>query len=266
MSFNELRQQPNIGSVDSQSYLDSRANVLLAPQGQKGLSGFLFDVPSGETLTLTADITDHFTENNSFLHDHKTIKPAQISISGFVGELVFRGGNAAERATQDIQNRLETVEAYAGDFTPGAVQIAQNAVSQVRNAASAIDTTVQKTQNLVVAFEGEGPEQTAQQAAYKKLEALFRSDSLLSLQTPWKYFDNLMIMSLGFTQDDQTKELTDIQIQLKEIRVSEVKVVEYDRSQFEAREEVQAADEQDQGIVQGEERDSSFLFQVFGGQ
>lgn len=266
MSYDEIRLQNNAGAVDSQSYLDSRANVLLAPQGQKGLSGFLFDIPSGQSVNLTADITDHFTENNSFINDHKTIKPAQIMISGFVGELVFRGLEGVEAEAQEIQNRLETVEAYAGDLTPGAVQIAQNAVSQIRSAASAQNATIQKTRNLVDAFEGAGPEQTEQQAAYNKLKALFNSDTLLSLQTEWEYFDNLMIVSLGFSQDDRTREITDIQIQLKELRFSEVKVVEYDKSQFVVREEVQAADEQDQGIIQGEESNASLLFQVFGGE
>jgi len=52
-----------------------------------GISGFVFDIREDENITLKADITDHFVEDNSTIQDHISLKPIKISLRGFVGDL-----------------------------------------------------------------------------------------------------------------------------------------------------------------------------------
>ena len=133
MSIAPIAQSINQGVTSGRNYLDKRANTILSPKTAKGISGFLFDVPKDEQVTLSYDVTDHFTENNSFLNDHIVRKPIQITLSGWVGELVFEQPDGVAGALSLLNNRLSTVNAYLGDLTPGFVQTAQRAVSAAQS-------------------------------------------------------------------------------------------------------------------------------------
>lgn len=264
MSFATIAQAANSGISDGRSYLDNKANTLLGLKSGKGISGFLFDVPDRDSINVDWDITDHFTESNSFLNDHKVKKPVIITLTGFIGELVFRSPAGVEGLVQEISNRLETVEAYLGDYTPGAVQEAQRVVQQAQSAISAINQTLDKIQNVIGFFEGEEPEETDQQKAFNQLNAL-GDQVILTVQTPWSFYDDMTIQALSFTQDGETEEMSDISVTLKQIRISDTKTVDFDQNQFPIREEVQSGPEEDQGNIRGQEENSSLLFKAFGG-
>ncbi len=251
-------------TTNSQSYLDTKLNTILQPKTAEGISGFIFDIPDTETLRLQSDITDHFTENNSFINDHIVRKPVMITLTGFIGEQVFRPPAGFPGAAQEISNRLSTVPAYLGDLTPGAVQVAQETVQKAQSVMSGINQAIDRVQNLVEAFDGLGSEDTLQKKAYRTLFALWKSADLVTVQTPWNYYDNMVIQSISFRQDGDSKFISDISVTLKEFRVAEVRTVNYDDNQFPPREEIQSGEVEDQGIIRGEDVDSSFLFQAFG--
>ncbi len=263
MSFETIAQSANNGISDSRSYLDNKANTILRPKSVNGIGGFLFDIPDRDSINIDWDITDHYTENNSFLNDHKVKQPIIITLTGFVGELVFRAPEGAEGAVQELSNRLESVEAYLGDFTPGAIQETQRVLQQAQSTISAINQTLDRTQDIIGFFAGETQDETAQQKAFRQLHAL-GEEVILSVQTPWEFFDDMTIQALSFNQEGNTNDISDISVTLKQIRVSEVTVVNFDQNQLPVREEVQSGTEEDQGIIRGEDQNSSLLFSVFG--
>ncbi len=253
MSFNPIAAATQqLNPKLSKSYLDARVNVILAEKGKEGLEGFLFDIPENENVNLSADMTDHYTEDNSFLQDHRVIKPAQITISGFVGELVYKKPTGLLGALSAIGNRLNAVGAFLGDQTPQAIQVAQKAAAQAQAAIGAASNIVGKAKSLTGAFKGASPEPTKQQVAYKELESLFRESQMLTLQTPWNFFDNLMITAIGFSQSEESEGISDIQITLKEIRVAKTKVADFDTGVFN-RSQIQESPGEDLGVTQGEE-------------
>lgn len=264
MSFETIPQKSNSGTTDSRSYLNNNANTLLRPKGLKGIGGFLFDIPDQDQISLNWNITDHFTESNSFLNDHKQKDPRIVTLTGFIGELVFEKADGIEGDIQALSNRLETVEAYLGDGTPGAVQNAQRVLQQAQSAVSAINQTLDKVGNIAGFFSGDGPEETLQQLAYKNLASL-GDEVFMSVLTPWAFFDDMSIIGLSFSQNGETDQITDISVTLKQIRVSDTKMVDFDQDQFPPREEIQSAPEEDQGDIRGQEENSSLLFKAFGG-
>jgi len=264
MSFQTIAQKANSGISDARSYLDNKANTLLSPKSVKGISGFLFDIEDNDSIRLDWDITDHYTESNSFLNDHKVKKPIIITLTGFIGELVYESAQGVEGAVQEISNRLETVDAYLGDSTPGAVQEAQRVLQQAQSAISAINQTLDKAQSIIGFFDGDGPEISAQQKAFRQLSSL-GDEVLLSVQTPWKFYGDMTIQSIAFSQDGTTNNISDISVTLKQLRISETKTVDFDKNQFPVREEVQSAPEEDQGDIRGQEKSSSLLFKISRG-
>lgn len=265
MSFTQFAADGGQTPSTAEPYLDNKNNTLLKPKSAEGISGFIFDVPDSESLSLASDITDHFTESNSFLNDHIVRKPVIITLTGFIGELVFRAPSGIPGAVQELDNRLETVEAYAGDLTPGAVQTAQRIIGQAQSAISAINQTLGKVQNIVGLFDGESSEDTLQKKAYRQLFALWQSSEFVTVQTPWAYFDTMAIQSITLTQNAESEDITDISVTLKEMRVADIKTVDYDQEQFPPAVQVQEGSEEDQGIIRGEDKNESFLFSAFGG-
>ena len=263
MSYEQVVMPSTSGTTNSQIYLDTKNNVILRPKTLEGISGFIFDIPDTDSLDLSSDITDHYTESNSFINDHIVRKPIMITLTGFIGELVYRKQSGIAGAAQEISNRLTIVDGYLGELTPGALQTAQIAVQAAQRAISGINQTIDRTRNIVNFFTGEGPEETAQEKAYRVLKALWKSSEFVSVQTPWDYFDNMIVKGVSFRQNGDSKSITDISVTLKEFRVSETKTVDYDENQFPPREQIQSGEVEDQGIMQGSEEDVSGLYLGF---
>ena len=51
-----------------ETYLNSKTRALVSRNiYSPGISGWVFDIPQNETVELSADITDNYTENNYYL-------------------------------------------------------------------------------------------------------------------------------------------------------------------------------------------------------
>lgn len=260
MSISEIASRLNQRLSNAKEYLDNKSTALVSPKSSKGISGWEFDIPERENVRLTAEITDHFTESNTFINDHIVRKPIRITLSGMKGELVFRQPEGVPGGIQELANNLEIVDVYLGDFTPGMLQSIQRAISRAQSAVAVLNQNLNKTQNILAALSGEGPEETLQEKAYKELKALFRSNQLVTVQTPWEFFDSMIIEELSFSQGGETAGRSEIQITLKEMRFADIEINSFDENIFPVREQIQASETEDTGIVKGER--NSFLFEA----
>ncbi len=203
------------------TYISAKENSILSELGKEGLSGFVFDVPETHKVTLSASTTDHYVEAGSAIHDHTTIKPVTIVISGFIGEVVHRKGSGISGIFSQISNKLTTVAAYTGGKTPQALQVAQEAAEKVRAVtakAEALAANAASAISEVTSLLGFSAEPTKQQRAYAKLEILFHSKTLLTLLTPWRFYKNLAITALTFSQGEDSSQISNIKVSLKEVR------------------------------------------------
>lgn len=260
MSFTTISQSRPGGISDTLQYLDERATSVIAPKSARGIAGFVFDIPRDDDIRLATDVTDHVTEDNTFINDHVVNLPIEVTLSGYQGELVFRGQEGIAGGFEELQNRLETVEAYLGSLTPGFVQQAQAVVGQQQRALSAINQTLAQAQNIVGLFEGADPEATRQEQAYQQLFALRAAREPVTLQTPWAYFDSMIITNIAFRQTEETQDISEISVTLKEFRVGQVQTVAFDETLFPPREEIQSTEQEDQGVVRGRDENVSLLF------
>lgn len=258
MSISTISSSINKGVSNAREYVDNKANVLVRPKSSPGISGFLFDVPETEDVNITSEITDHYTEDNSYINDHEVRKPITITLTGLIGELVYRAPEGIGGSVQELSNRLEVVEAYAGNFTPGAIQTMQRVVDRSESVISSLNQKLDRVQNVVSFFDSEGPEETAQQKAFNNLFSLWKSSILLTVQTPWRYFDNMRITNIGFSQDPESNQISNITVTLKELRFATIKTTDYSGYVNTPRSELQNEEVTDIGKIQG--RTESFLF------
>jgi hypothetical protein len=267
MSFNTISPLvENLTGIDVEKFLEKSQGVVVSSPLNQGISGWVFDVPSGESVDQSADITDHWIETGSFINDHAVIKPVRITLSGFVGNLVYHAPQPGELgyALSNLSSKLSEVDAYAGPFTDQYTAKAAKALERASYIANQVDAIAKRATNILKYFAGDGQQINAMQLAYLQLSGLHRSKQVVTVQTPWEYFPKMMIESLSSSQDEASNDITSFSIVLKEVRFSEVKTTTFDQDLFPPAQAQQSAGPVSNGPVQGKQDNSSFLYKAFG--
>lgn len=181
----------------------------------KDIGGFEFNYIGEETLEAGADITDHYMENNTFFHDHKSVKPTIITCRGFVSELSYSKKGLLAMLSQ-LQTALTVVQPYQNRYAPGTAAKMSNVVSQADTIVSQL-SSIANTANSVMKLVGI-LSKTECQKAYTKLEDLRQQDFSVAVVTPFKTFPDMFIENVRMVSPDDTRGWTDITVRLKEIR------------------------------------------------
>lgn len=200
----------------------------------KGIAGFVFDINLTESVTHSAQITDHYSEDNTYLQDHIAISPMVINLTGKIGELVWRKLPITEFLYAMV-NRLSPLSV----FTPSQSFQAQQAIYAYELANFALESLERSFNNLKDVFAG-NETKTKQQDAYATLEGLFNNRSLITIETPWRTFEDMVIESFSVSQDETTTTETTFYVTCKQMRFVGVQTFpgslitsRYDDSEFE---------------------------------
>ena len=173
---------------------------------------FLFHIIGEQAVNAQSDITDHYVENNTALQDHIAIRPTNVTVSGYIGEL----NNVVPKALLPLKqavDRLGILDGYLPAITNTALR-AYNTASQAYAAA-------QKASSAYKKITGAGVEQTKQQVAYAYFYNRFLNRQLFQVQTPYGMFDSMAIQSLRVTQTEGDKNQSDFEITFKKIKMAQ---------------------------------------------
>lgn len=200
-------------------YLDTLTNkYILKPANAKGLAGFLFDYEGETEIIVQSEITDHYSEQNTFVNDHAAQKPQRIILRGYVGEVVTNPNLGVLGALATLQGKLTSLPALLGKYTPSVVQKISAGVTSATNTVNKIDNAISRAQNIVGLFIGSAPAATKQQKAYQQLYALWSNNTVFTLDTPFNYFRSVMIEAMTISQPEETKEWSEWSVTVKEVR------------------------------------------------
>jgi len=199
---------------------------IVGPLAAFGISGFVFNAVGEAAANLSADITDHYTEDNTAIQDHIAIHPKRITLKGYVGELVYNSAGNAPSTLNTLAQKLTSLSSFLPTLSASATQ-AQNALASpltgpmgiLENPASILGATSSiygLVQNVLGAF---GPTKN-QQNAYTYFKALMQSGTLMGIQTPWEFMTNMAIEHIMVMQDEKSMWISDFSISLKEIRIA----------------------------------------------
>lgn len=200
---------------------------VVSPLNAFGLGGFIFDVQTEEMALLSADITDHYTEDNRALQDHIAIRPKRITLKGYVGELVYDSpnGNSAT-PLQIVTQKLTELSGFLPQLSSATIQ-AQAAITGIDSAGATLQSLAAAVpaganiyglvKNAIGATSGN---QQKQQSAYQFFSACQSGGILMGVQTPWEFLTNMAIETIVAIQPEDSVFLTDFAITLKQIRIA----------------------------------------------
>jgi hypothetical protein len=181
MAFNTLIPAssipPSSGSIRAWGdYLGNQKSGLI--HDRFDLGGLVFDYAGEVKAELSADITEHVTEDNTFIQDQIALPPKRVTMKGLVGELVAGPGAGLDALLGGILNSLTTVNAYIGGKTPQMVIKASKAVTQVQKVTTQISGAVAKGKSLYNFFKNGSVASTRQAQIYSQLESPRRFGSM----------------------------------------------------------------------------------------
>ena len=105
-----------------------------------------------------------------------------------------------------------------------------------------------------------------QKYAYAKWQYLWATKQLCFVETPWGTFKNMAIQSIGFTQDEDTKHISNIFITFKQINKVAVKYEQFDSKNFNSSvASAQHSEMVEMGKTQGKAPDESLLYSISTG-
>lgn len=241
--------------------LGTTAKAVVQKQDTKivdGINGLVFDIPQTETVTLTAQITDHWTETNVAIQDHIAIEPVKITLTGIVAELVWEKSKGAAAAEQAIQRAME-VPGMSPELSQGATSWLSGYEEINRQKNQAVDIY----NDLNTFFDKNLIATTKQGKAYGKLEAMFYGRTLCTINTPWKFFTNMAIENLTFNQDETTRDMTTVTVTFKQINSVEIAAIKVDLPPIPAS---QRAEVKNKGTVQPNKSVAADLFDATTGK
>lgn len=223
---------------------------VVSPLVNIGIAGFVFSISDETRLDLTADITDHYAEDNAAIQDHIAIRPDKIVLRGYVGELVYETQKPTG-TLQKLTEKIAIINSYVPTLTAAATQL-QNAITgQKAGATDYFKAGLSTAQNLYSAFKTLNPPKTKQAQALNFFRALFNARQLVSLETPWSFYSSMAIESISVIQPAETNDVSDFSITLKKIRTVDVRFVVFDPARYQGRTLGQASEIQEKGRANG---------------
>lgn len=208
-------------SADIQSYI-------VAPLNAFGLGGFVFDVEGDGMARLAADITDHFTEDNLAIQDHIARRPRQITLKGFVGEVVYTPkGDNNDQILQQVVQKLTVISNYLPQVTAATQQVQTfvNSGQDVTDFPLADSANIYGlVKNILGSINSDTPRQ---QQAFMYFKACWEQGILMAIQTPWEFLTNMAIEEVVAIQPEGSRYVTDFSVRYKQMRFAQTTSAAY---------------------------------------
>lgn len=182
-----------------------------------GIAGFLFDIPLGESIELTSNITDHYVEDNTAIQDQIALSPEQITVRGLVAEL--SDGRSEVPQLAPTPDPLPLNEPLVPNITTQAQQTQDAQLAIVDSSATAV-TSQQSLYGYFNAQSAQQPNQTKQTKAFLYFYNLYKGRMRFSVDTPWGTMTNVAILSMRAEQSEDSKYVSELRITFKKIRVA----------------------------------------------
>lgn len=235
-----------LNSISSSTFDNVLRKFRVGGIGLDGIDGFTFTVAKEHEVTLSSSITDYPIEDGTFAQNVIAINPERVRLSGLVGEVVY-GKEMFMNVINTLVPSLVPISTLSPEIcsataqilntlTPylGEIALVSNQLKTIANRAGTIaqalglTTDIPVNDNFTMNDISRAASMTIQEKAYYYLEACWKSRKLLTIETPWKYFDNMVIEELKFTQSEQSTTVSDVEVVFKRVISPKVREGEID--------------------------------------
>ncbi len=230
---------------------------IITPTTMFGISGFVFDGDGETQVTHSSVITDNVIEDNSVIHDHIATKPIKLKMVRYMGELALK----EENILQSIAGTIVPVLAPVAAFAPEMVSVTKNVTSVINGSKPMNMDALSTADDMYALFKNLNPFASSKQQAYIYFKALAEKGIPVSVQTPFQYFQNMVIETITATETEDNEEVSNFTLEMKQLRYASVTTTGFDEESFGSRSKTQQSPIKDNGKANGLD---STLHRMFG--
>ena len=209
------------------------AAYIVPEEAPKGIGGFIFNIVTDDTVDLSSQITDHYTENNVAMQDHIALDAVRVTVRGLVGEIESMMPTATQR--ERALSMANVPDAMAADPTLGKNGTGGNNAMYTSIIKSASDSynKIEKQKNASINSAKVGSiysvfrqkvsrptNQSKQEYIFRFFYTSWRSKMLFTVETPWGIFDKMAIERIHVNQAADTRFASDFTLTFKQIRTA----------------------------------------------
>lgn len=234
------------------------------PKQRIGIGGFTALAIVEDKTTRTADIPATPVEDGSFVNDHVIINPVRLSIQGNVSDVYVESSPILD----DLKRSQATVGAvtqYLPERTAAQTQQVNAIANDIADAIRAADAVLAAGQQVVRFFGNQDQgSKTNQEQFMDAMDSLYYGKQLISIDTKYRRYNNMVITSLEIRRDNQSNS-TNFSIEATEFRFASTTFAELVAAPAPSEGTGGQLDaEAAKGTQEGTPIDSSLLFTVIG--
>ena len=185
-----------------------------------GIGGFNLDVRFDSSINFTMVAPENYVEDGSVINDHIINDPITLSISGEVADIHIKpkfDDFVLETIREKVQFKvINTV------LTKQQQQKIQSVVDKI----SSVVKLVNKGFDIYNRFNNRNKPiskvRTVQDDFFDFLESNYINKRLITIEMPFRNYENMLITSLTITKDNSTNQKLKYSLSAKEIRFAEI--------------------------------------------
>ncbi len=167
------------------------------------------------SLSLTSQITTHFTEENYHINDHWALDPIKYTLTGLIGEVIYR---PAKNWSAKAESRYINYLTPLGIISPTFDSYTQSAITLT----NAIEESYRRYENIAkkalrTIGWSDSVRTTNQKYVITQLEALRKNRQLISIYTPYGIYEDMAMSAINVNQEG-SKYQSGLEIQLQNWR------------------------------------------------
>ena len=172
-----------------------------------------FGINTGNSFQKKSQITTHYTEENNAINDHWAIEPIQYSLSGLIGEIIYRPSKTwANKVESTIKNYVQPLSVLSPTFD-SYTQSVVNLSQAIEESYKRYEQTAKKALRSIGI--GENVATCNQKKVAEELNKLVDNRQLIRIYTPYGELSNMAIVSVNINQENSKFQST-LEITLQE--------------------------------------------------
>jgi len=224
-----------------------------------GIGGFTTAARVRERVSRSASVPVTFLEDGSHINDHIIRNPLSLSIDGNVSDS-FAMPNPAIAALQSAQAQVGNITQYAPARTQAQISRVSGLANDFTNAIDKVDNFLDSS-NRVASYLGlqDDTAKSNIENFIDTMESLQEGEQLISIDMPFRTYDQMYITSLEITRNNQTSAL-DFTMDLQQFRFADTIFAEIvPAANPSSSTDGQTEGSKDKGVQEGADVPQSFL-------
>lgn len=230
-------------------------------QDAVGIGGFTTFAKIRENVSRTRQVPTTYLEDGSFVGDHIIRDPVSLSIKGQVSEIYLEPSALLEQI-RTIEASVGAVAQYAPTRTRAQLSKISSLVGSAQSMADKADKVVSDAQRIgkLVGLIDKGKSNI--ETFIDEMEGFFYSDTLISIDAPFRTYENMSITFFSHERNAETESLS-FNIEAQEVRLAETLFIETAAKNPASGTDGQTKGASDKGTQSGEPVDQSFASSMF---